>query len=127
MQETDRRESIKRKMEMIIKPKIQSLLSEYGFPNSSGTMEYRRIKEVVKLILEKDEDFVVENMFSILSFNLPDERQDYKEFLGFWIKCKLFLGKLKKVSSSVHQKCCNININTSLSLYLFHYKCFSFI
>jgi hypothetical protein len=104
MQETDRRESVKRKMKMIIEPKIQSLLSDYGLPDDSE-MKWL-IKDAVELILEKDEDFIVENMFSILSFNLL-EHQFIKKYIDFHIKHMLFLDKLKKVSSSVHQKYCN--------------------
>ncbi|KAK9912792.1 hypothetical protein M0R45_036633 [Rubus argutus] len=94
MQETDRRDGIKRKMKIMIEPKILPMLSDYRLPSDSDRDMERTIKEVVKLILEEDEDFIMENMFSILSFKLPDSHSK-KEYLK--IKHNLFLDKLKKV------------------------------
>ncbi|KAM5560118.1 cyclic nucleotide-gated ion channel 1-like [Rosa sericea] len=92
MQKVSKSDTILQKMEMTIEPKIRSILSEYGLSNG---ME-RKINLAVKQNLKEDENYIVENMFSILSL------KEAKNF-AVEIKCTLFLDKLKKVEGLKHK------------------------
>lgn len=89
-------------MKFIIELRIRSIISDYSLPNEMES----RIKDAVKEKLEDNEDLTVENMYSILSLDLPDN-------LVHEIKHNLFVDKLQKVSSSSYQ---NKTVRSSLGI-----------
>lgn len=87
---TESSDRLRQKMKNIIEPRIRSIISEYSLPTEMESL----IKDAVKEKLEDNEDLTVENMFSIISLNLPDS-------LVNKIKHSLFVNKLQKVSSYI--------------------------
>lgn len=75
------------------------LVSEYGLPND---VELRIQSVVYTELQELDADLVVENMFSIFSFNSMARNRLVLDELLNEIRCSLFLEKLKKVRNSLY-------------------------
>lgn len=91
MQNVGRDDNIRVRMKMI---NFRLILHEYGLFEENHEME-KKIKLAIKSKLADDGNYIVENMFSILS--LEEARSFVDE-----IKCALFFDKLKKVRSVVH-------------------------
>nr|XP_011466572.1 PREDICTED: cyclic nucleotide-gated ion channel 1-like isoform X2 [Fragaria vesca subsp. vesca] len=92
MQNVGRDDNIRVRMKMI---NFRLILHEYGLFDENGEMK-RKIKLAVKSKLADDGNYIVENMFSILS--LEEARSFVDE-----IKCALFFDKLKKVDGLQHK------------------------
>lgn len=87
----EKSDRVQKKMKDIIEPRIRSIISNYSLPKEMEPL----IKDAVKEKLQNNEDVTVdENMFSLLSLNLPSDVENK-------IKHSLVVDKLQKVSSYI--------------------------